>query len=55
MTQPHPRKLPARMADRLIVATALEHRRTLVTHDREICRWGGVPGNVLLAFSVDGK
>lgn len=30
-------------ADRLIVATALEHKRTLVTHDKEIARWGGVP------------
>ena len=30
-------------ADRLIVATALEHRLTLVTHDKEIFRWGGVP------------
>lgn len=29
--------------DRLIVATALEHRRTLVTQDKEISRWGGVP------------
>jgi PIN domain nuclease of toxin-antitoxin system len=29
-------------ADRLIVATALEHRLTLVTHDKEISRWGGV-------------
>ena len=30
-------------ADRLICATALEHRLTLVTHDKEITRWGGVP------------
>lgn len=30
-------------ADRLICATALEHKLTLVTHDREITRWGGVP------------
>jgi PIN domain nuclease of toxin-antitoxin system len=30
-------------ADRLIVATALEHKLTLVTHDKEISRWGGVP------------
>ena len=30
-------------ADRLIVATALEHQLTLVTHDKEISRWGGVP------------
>jgi PIN domain nuclease of toxin-antitoxin system len=29
-------------ADRLIVATALEHKLTLVTHDKEISRWGGV-------------
>lgn len=30
-------------ADRLICATALEHKLTLITHDREITRWGGVP------------
>lgn len=30
-------------ADRLICATALEHKLTLVTHDKEITRWGGVP------------
>ena len=30
-------------ADRLIVATALEHELTLVTHDKEISRWGGAP------------
>jgi len=30
-------------ADRMIVATALEHELTLITHDREISRWGGVP------------
>jgi PIN domain nuclease of toxin-antitoxin system len=30
-------------ADRLIVATALEHKLTLITHDKEISRWGGVP------------
>ena len=30
-------------ADRLICATALEHRLTLVTQNREIPRWGGVP------------
>lgn len=29
-------------ADRLICATALEHRLTLITHDREITRWRGV-------------
>ncbi|MBI4623861.1 MAG: PIN domain-containing protein [Verrucomicrobia bacterium] len=29
--------------DRLIVATALEHQLTLVTHDKEISRWGDVP------------
>ena len=29
-------------ADRLICATALEHKLTLVTHDKEIVRWGGV-------------
>lgn len=30
-------------ADRLICATALEHKLPLVTHDPEITRWGGVP------------
>lgn len=30
-------------ADRLICATALEHNLTLITQDREITRWGGVP------------
>jgi len=30
-------------ADRLICATALEHRLTLITHDQEITRWAGVP------------
>jgi PIN domain nuclease of toxin-antitoxin system len=30
-------------ADRLICATALEHNLTLITNDREITRWGGVP------------
>jgi PIN domain nuclease of toxin-antitoxin system len=30
-------------AGRLICATALEHKLTLVTQDREITRWGGVP------------
>lgn len=30
-------------ADRLICATALEHQLTLITQDREITRWGGVP------------
>jgi PIN domain nuclease of toxin-antitoxin system len=30
-------------ADRMIVATALEHELILITHDREIGRWGGVP------------
>lgn len=30
-------------ADRLICATALEHKLPLVTHDVEITRWGGVP------------
>lgn len=30
-------------ADRLICATALEHHLTLITQDREIIRWGGVP------------
>jgi PIN domain nuclease of toxin-antitoxin system len=30
-------------ADRLICATTLEHKLTLVTNDREITRWGGVP------------
>ena len=29
-------------ADRLICATALEHKLPLVTHDQEITRWGGV-------------
>jgi PIN domain nuclease of toxin-antitoxin system len=29
-------------ADRLICATALEHKLTLVTHDQGITRWGGV-------------
>jgi PIN domain nuclease of toxin-antitoxin system len=29
-------------ADRLICATALEHKLTLVTHDKEITRWQGV-------------
>ena len=29
-------------ADRLICATALEHKLNLVTHDKEIKRWGGV-------------
>jgi PIN domain nuclease of toxin-antitoxin system len=29
-------------ADRLICATALEHKLTLVTHDQEITHWGGV-------------
>ncbi|GAB1487792.1 type II toxin-antitoxin system VapC family toxin [Opitutaceae bacterium] len=29
-------------ADRLIVATALEHKLTLITNDQEITRWGGV-------------
>ena len=29
-------------ADRLICATALEHQLTLVTHDQDITRWGGV-------------
>ena len=29
-------------ADRLICATALEHKLTLVTHDKEIDRWGGM-------------
>jgi PIN domain nuclease of toxin-antitoxin system len=29
-------------ADRLICATALEHKIPLVTHDLEITRWGGV-------------
>jgi predicted nucleic acid-binding protein len=27
----------------MIVATALEHELILITHDREIGRWGGVP------------
>jgi PIN domain nuclease of toxin-antitoxin system len=31
------------LLSRLIVATALEHKLTLVTHDKEISRWGGVP------------
>ena len=30
-------------ADQLIVATAMVHRLTLVTRDKEIIRWGGVP------------
>ena len=30
-------------ADRLICATALEHKLTLVTQDKEIARWRGVP------------
>lgn len=30
-------------ADRLICATALEHRLTVISQDREITRWGGVP------------
>lgn len=30
-------------ADRLICATALEHKLTLVSNDKEITRWGGVP------------
>ena len=30
-------------ADQLIVAAALEHRLTLVTHDAKIRKWGGVP------------
>lgn len=30
-------------ADRLICATALEHKLTLVTQDKEITRWRGVP------------
>jgi len=30
-------------ADRLICATAFEHHLTLITQDREITRWGGVP------------
>ena len=29
-------------ADRLICATALEHKLPLITHDQEITRWGGV-------------
>lgn len=29
-------------ADRLICVTALEHKLTLVTHDQEIIRWGGI-------------
>jgi len=30
-------------ADLLICATALEHKLTLITHDKEITRWGGAP------------
>jgi PIN domain nuclease of toxin-antitoxin system len=30
-------------AERLICATALEHKLPLITHDQEITRWGGVP------------
>lgn len=30
-------------ADRLICATALEHKLTLVSNDKVITRWGGVP------------
>ena len=30
-------------ADRLICATALEHKLTLVTQNKEITRWRGVP------------
>lgn len=30
-------------ADRLICATALEHHLTLITHDKEITCWVGVP------------
>ena len=30
-------------ADRLICATAIEHKLTLVTQDKEITRWRGVP------------
>jgi PIN domain nuclease of toxin-antitoxin system len=30
-------------ADRLICATALEHKLTVITHDKEISRWAGVP------------
>ena len=30
-------------ADRLICATAIEHKLTLVTQDKEIARWRGVP------------
>jgi len=30
-------------ADRLVCATALEHKLTLVTQDKEITRWRGVP------------
>ena len=30
-------------ADQLIVATAIVHRLTLVTHDKKIISWGGVP------------
>jgi len=29
-------------ADRLICATALEHKVPLITHDQEITRWGGL-------------
>jgi PIN domain nuclease of toxin-antitoxin system len=30
-------------ADRLICATAREHKLTLISNDREITRWSGVP------------
>jgi len=30
-------------ADQLIVAAAIVHRLTLVTRDKKIIRWGGVP------------
>jgi len=30
-------------ADRMICATALEHKLTLLTQDKEIARWSGVP------------
>lgn len=30
-------------ADRLICATAIEHKLTLISNDREIIRWGRVP------------
>lgn len=30
-------------ADRLICATALAHKLTLITNDKEITHWGGVP------------